>query len=148
MYGQLSADLRFVGTMPCESVLVQLFDLLNLLIPYLCPAGCTLPVEMFFPEAEFPTPAVEVALAALGVSCRRLHTASARLSGFTMKAATLLLSSFEEVGDLGEVRLNDVESWRSTTFEGLWFSNFHFVWGGRAFRAWEGHPRPCAALRV
>ena len=58
-------------------------------------------MEMFLPEAEFPTPAVEVALAALGVSCRRLHTASARLSGFTMKAAALLLSSFEEVSDSG-----------------------------------------------
>lgn len=35
-------------------------------------AGCALPVEMFFPSADFPAPALEAALAALGVSCRRL----------------------------------------------------------------------------
>lgn len=52
---------------------------------------------MFFPEPEFPTPDVEVHLARLGVSCRRLRTATAQLSGFTLKAAALLLSSFDEV---------------------------------------------------
>ena len=52
---------------------------------------------MFFPEPEFPTPEVEVHLARLGVSCRRLRTATAQLSGFTLKAAALLLSSFNEV---------------------------------------------------
>ena len=35
-------------------------------------AGCALPVEMFFPGADFPAPALEAALATLGVSCRRL----------------------------------------------------------------------------
>ena len=35
-------------------------------------AGCALPVEMFFPGADFPAHALEAALAALGVSCRRL----------------------------------------------------------------------------
>lgn len=35
-------------------------------------AGCALPVEMFFPVADFPAPALDAALAALGVSCRRL----------------------------------------------------------------------------
>ena len=60
-------------------------------------AGCTLPVEMFFPDGEMPTAPLEVALARLGVACRRLSTGTGALSGFTLKAAATLLSSFEEV---------------------------------------------------
>ena len=59
--------------------------------------GCTLPVEMFFPAGEMPTAALEVALARLGVACRLLGTGADTLSGFTLKAAAILLSSFEEV---------------------------------------------------
>ena len=36
-----------------------------------CRAGCKLAVEMFFPQKEFPTPALEAALNQLGVLCRR-----------------------------------------------------------------------------
>ncbi len=60
--------------------------------------GCTLPVEMFFPEAELPTPGLRAALARLGVTARALPRAVSRMPGFTMKAATVLLSGFEEVG--------------------------------------------------
>ena len=73
-------------------------------------AGCTLPVEMFFPSREFPTTALEVGLAQQGVVCRALpplHPADlppinatdtkTDLSGFTMKIAALILSRFQEV---------------------------------------------------
>lgn len=70
-------------------------------------AGCTLPVEMFFPLREFPTAALEAALAELGVVCRPLPEVDlprsnatdteTDLSGFTMKVAALLLSRFQEV---------------------------------------------------
>lgn len=76
--------------------------------------GCTLPVEMFFPEEEYPTRAVEQELEQLGVLCSVLpdlvpayalqnssnalnDTEGKRLAGFSMKIAALLLSSFEEV---------------------------------------------------
>ena len=80
-----------------------------------CDAGCTLPVEMFFPRKEYPTPALEAALADLGVTCRRLPDSRPAatvqepllkqpiadsqpgLSGFTMKIAALILSQFREV---------------------------------------------------
>ena len=54
-------------------------------------------MEMFFPDGEMPTAALEVALTRLGVACRRLGTGAATLSGFTLKAAAVLLSSFEQV---------------------------------------------------
>lgn len=77
-------------------------------------AGCTLPVEMFFPEEEYPTKAVEQELEQLGVLCSVLpdlvpsyaiqnssntlnDSEGKRLAGFSMKSAALLLSSFEEV---------------------------------------------------
>ena len=77
-------------------------------------AGCTLPVEMFFPKEEYPTEAVEQELEQLGVLCSVLpdlvpsyaiqndssslnDTEGKRLAGFSMKSAALLLSSFEEV---------------------------------------------------
>ena len=77
-------------------------------------AGCTLPVEMFFPEEEFPIKAVEKELQQLGVMCSVLpdlvptyaiknssnlltDTEGKRLAGFSMKSAAILLSSFEEV---------------------------------------------------
>lgn len=66
-----------------------------------------LPVEMFFPVREYPTPALEGALAQLGVVCRPLPEVDlprsnatdteTDLSGFTMKVAALLLSRFQEV---------------------------------------------------
>ena len=79
-----------------------------------CVAGCTLPVEMFFPIEEYPTEAVEQELEQLGVVCSVLpdlvpsyaiqnnsnslnDTEGKRLAGFSMKSAALLLSSFEEV---------------------------------------------------
>lgn len=77
------------------------------------PAGCSLPVEMFFPRKEYPTPPLEGALANLGVTCRQLPDVGspsrredpsdnarpeASLSGFTLKIAALILSQFEEVG--------------------------------------------------
>jgi hypothetical protein len=55
---------------------------------------------MFFPDGEMPTAALEVALTRLGVACRRLGTGAATLTGFTLKAAAVLLSSFEEVNML------------------------------------------------
>ena len=81
-----------------------------------CVAGCTLPVEMFFPRKEYPTPALEAALADLGVTCRRLPDSrpvateqeplkqpladsQPGLSGFTMKIAALILSQFREVAE-------------------------------------------------
>ena len=76
-------------------------------IPLCYHAGCTLPVEMFFPIREYPTPALEEALAEVGVVCRPLpqvdlpHSnatdTETDLSGFTMKVAALLLSRFQEV---------------------------------------------------
>lgn len=77
-------------------------------------AGCTLPVEMFFPEEEYPSEAVEQELQQLGVMCSVLpdlvpayavknssnmltDTEGKRLAGFSMKSAAVLLSSFEEV---------------------------------------------------
>lgn len=65
---------------------------------------------MFFPAKEFPTEALEEALAQAGVVCRPLPDldlppANATdmetdLSGFTMKVAALLLSRFQEVTPL------------------------------------------------
>lgn len=62
---------------------------------------------MFFPAKEFPTEALEEALAEAGVVCRPLPDLDlppsnatdmeTDLSGFTMKVATLLLSRFQEV---------------------------------------------------
>ncbi|KAL3132425.1 hypothetical protein ABBQ32_008983 [Trebouxia sp. C0010 RCD-2024] len=76
-------------------------------------AGCTLPVEMFFPKKEFPTEAVERELKRLRVLCSVLpdlvpshvvqssnslnDTEGKSLAGFAMKIAAMLLSSFEEV---------------------------------------------------
>ncbi len=77
-------------------------------------AGCTLPVEMFFPAEEYPTKAVEQELQQLGVMCSVLpdlvptyavnnsskqlsDSEGKRLAGFSMKSAAVLLSSFEEV---------------------------------------------------
>ena len=92
----------------------------------MCP-GCKLPVEMFFPAAEFPTQELEAALMGLGVVCRALPLLSpaevfgmevglamgaggaqgieAHLAGFKMKIAALLLSSFNEVGRGGSALL-------------------------------------------
>ena len=79
----------------------------SVVIPLCYHAGCTLPVEMFFPTREYPTPALEEALAEVGVVCRPLpqidlpHSnatdSETDLSGFTMKVAALLLSRFQEV---------------------------------------------------
>lgn len=69
----------------------------ELIIPPPPRAGCTLPVEVFFPADEFPSPGAEVQLARLGVSCRTLHAGGGPQEGYSMKAAALLLSSFEEV---------------------------------------------------
>ena len=65
---------------------------------------------MFFPLKEFPTAALEAALAELGVVCRPLPEVDlprsnatdteTDLSGFTMKVAALLLSRFQEVSCL------------------------------------------------
>lgn len=62
---------------------------------------------MFFPAKEFPTEALEEALAEAGVVCRPLPDLDlppsnatdmeTDLSGFTMKVAALLLSRFQEV---------------------------------------------------
>lgn len=62
---------------------------------------------MFFPIREYPTAAMEAALAGLGVVCRVLPEVplprsnatdtETDLSGFTMKVAALLLSRFQEV---------------------------------------------------
>lgn len=79
----------------------------SVVIPLCYHAGCTLPVEMFFPIREYPTPALEEALAEVGVVCRPLPEVDlpqsnatdteTDLSGFTMKVAALLLSRFQEV---------------------------------------------------
>lgn len=75
---------------------------------------------MFFPPQEYPAQEMEAALRRLGVTCRRLpaptnpqrysshnqaaagrlvdRNTPARLAGFSMKIAALLLSSFQEVG--------------------------------------------------
>ena len=67
---------------------------------------------MFFPIREYPTPALEKALAEVGVVCRPLpevdlpHSnatdTETDLSGFTMKVAALLLSRFQEVSNVME----------------------------------------------
>lgn len=79
-----------------------------------CDPGCQLPVEMLFPEAEYPPPDVVAALSELGVASRALpravggkvagtqegtghKTLEATLSGFTLKVAAVILSSFREV---------------------------------------------------
>ncbi|GLI66684.1 hypothetical protein VaNZ11_010617 [Volvox africanus] len=59
--------------------------------------GCRLPVELWFPVDEFPTPAVEEALLGLGVMSRRLAARDLAQRGFGVKVAALLLSSFQEV---------------------------------------------------
>ncbi|GLC36242.1 hypothetical protein PLESTB_001364800 [Pleodorina starrii] len=59
--------------------------------------GCTLPVELWFPVEEFPTPAVEAALQDLGVTSRRLSARDLPQTGYGVKVAALLLSSFQEV---------------------------------------------------
>jgi hypothetical protein len=76
-------------------------------------AGCTLPVEMFFPSNEYPSQLLEDALAEMGVTCRRLPDLQSPLdqetrrnlpkgsevpvNGFTLKVAALILSQYEEV---------------------------------------------------
>ena len=84
-------------------------------------AGCTLPVEMFFPSREFPTPALEAGLAQQGVACRALPPlqpadlpltnatdTETDLSGFTMKIAALILSRFQEVGSFACIVCSDI----------------------------------------
>lgn len=66
-------------------------------LPHLCRSGCRLPVEMWFPEAEAPSPGLTAALARLGATVRLLPRAAGHAGGFTMKAATILLSGFEKV---------------------------------------------------
>lgn len=82
-------------------------------------AGCALPVEVWFPPAEAPTPGLAAALADLGATARILPSAqppangglgpsggrpagggpagAGDLSGFTLKVAALVLSRFAEV---------------------------------------------------
>lgn len=86
-------------------------------------AGCTLPVEMFFPAREFPIAALEGALADMGVVCRPLPDldllpstvtdTETDLSGFTMKVAALLLSRFQEVRELPQSIAPLHFSWRA-----------------------------------
>ncbi|CAL8466252.1 g5788 [Coccomyxa elongata] len=91
--------------------------------------GCRLPVEMLFPAAEYPTPELVAALAQMGVTCRMLPDVvvqSSRktkhpdsnaelvvdpMSGFTMKIAAVILSSFQEVIflDSDNVAIDDVD---------------------------------------
>eukprot|EP00884_Botryococcus_braunii_P021243 jgi/Botrbrau1/7802/Bobra.0159s0230.1 len=79
--------------------------------------GCQLPVEMWFPAVEYPTPPLIAALAQLGVVSRKLPdigkvagrsgqrrldarrppAGSQDMTGFTLKIAALLLSQFQEV---------------------------------------------------
>ncbi|GIL68802.1 hypothetical protein Vafri_22039 [Volvox africanus] len=59
--------------------------------------GCKLPVELWFPVEEFPTPAVEEALLGLGVMSCRLSARDLAQRGYGVKVAALLLSSFQEV---------------------------------------------------
>ena len=59
---------------------------------------------MWFPELEAPSPGLAAALARLGATIRLLPHAAARAGGFTMKAATILLSGFEEVSAVHCVR--------------------------------------------
>ncbi|GIL63128.1 hypothetical protein Vafri_17254 [Volvox africanus] len=59
--------------------------------------GCKLPVELWFPVEEFPTPAVEEALLGLGVMSRRLSARDLAQRGYGVKVEALLLSSFQEV---------------------------------------------------
>lgn len=60
-------------------------------------SGSTLPVEMWFPVNELPPLDVESALTQLGVTCRRLDQRSLGQSGYSIKAAVLLLTRFREV---------------------------------------------------
>jgi alpha 1,2-mannosyltransferase len=95
-------------------------------------AGSSLPVEVWFPAAEAPTPGLVSALARLGAGTRILPAApppsngglgprgegrngpagGGDLSGFTMKIAALLLSRFREVLflDSDNVALSDPAS--------------------------------------
>lgn len=59
--------------------------------------GSTLPVELWFLEAELPTKRLGVALEAAGATIRVFPPGVERLGGFALKAAALLLSGFEEV---------------------------------------------------
>jgi hypothetical protein len=77
--------------------------------------GCRLPIEMWFPVAEWPPPAVVTAFEKLGVAARQLDfrglnittfkdaAAKAKsfeapsMARFTIKVAALLLSRFQEV---------------------------------------------------
>jgi alpha 1,2-mannosyltransferase len=63
--------------------------------PALPPPGCRLPIEVWFPQQEAPSPGLRSALEELGVSCRQLPSSLA--TGYSYKAVALLLSSFREV---------------------------------------------------
>lgn len=60
-------------------------------------AGSTLPVELWFLEAELPTERLGAALQAQGATLRTFPAEVQHLGGFALKAAALLLSGFEEV---------------------------------------------------
>ena len=119
------ASLRGCEIFSCWVLLLQMwlhyaclvevpFGMLQILILY-HGSGCQLPVEMLFPAAEYPTPELVAALAQMGVTCRMLPDVvlqSSRkakspdstaemvvdpMSGFTMKIAAVILSSFQEV---------------------------------------------------
>ncbi len=60
-------------------------------------AGCTLPVEMWFPLHERPTPAMVAELRLHGVACRTFSAPDMEQYGYGLKAVAILLSSFEEV---------------------------------------------------
>jgi hypothetical protein len=73
-------------------------------------SGCTLLVEMWFPELEAPSSGLAAALARLGATVRLLPHAAARAGGFTMKAATILLSGFEQVTSCQCLGVNTCDS--------------------------------------
>ena len=60
-------------------------------------AGCKLPIELWFPLSELPTPALCQVLASMHVTCRILEGLGVDQRGFVVKPLALLFSSFQEV---------------------------------------------------
>ncbi|GFH10175.1 uncharacterized protein HaLaN_05442 [Haematococcus lacustris] len=57
--------------------------------------GCLLPVEVWFPLSELPTPELEDQLLLMGAVVRTFDMRDLDQSGFTLKPSALLLSSFQ-----------------------------------------------------
>ncbi|KAF5827856.1 mannosyltransferase putative-domain-containing protein [Dunaliella salina] len=102
-------------------------------------SGSNLPVEMWFPVLELPTPQLEAELASLGVTVRAFDQRDLDQSGFLLKSVAIALSMFKEVLFL------DADSFPLMQPEAL-FQGSQFEETGAVF--WQDYWEPTPASEV